>query len=128
MSDLYAPKDGVVESRTTRSPLSTACAHIIYASFKTHDVMSRYLEHQFKNRPAISTEYVKFLATNLGSEKVVKLVDQVEELKKKLTVALDKVKRATAKADTASTKSAELAKEAAAALKHIKYPVEGYKE
>ena len=68
MADLYVPKDGVTESLSTGSPLST-CGHILWACFRTHDVMASYVDHHFENHPAVSTEYVKFLATNSGSEK-----------------------------------------------------------
>jgi hypothetical protein len=119
LSDLYAPKDGIGESLTTRSPLSI-CAHLLWASFKTHDVMAEYVAHNFENHPAVSTEYVKFLATNSGSDKVSKLVDQVELLKSKATSAADEAKRAVSKADTASTKTAELIREVASLTKRLK--------
>jgi hypothetical protein len=119
LSDLYAPKEGIAESLTTRSPLSI-CAHLMWGSFKTHDVMSQYVSHNFENHPAVSTEYVKFLATNSGSDKVAKLMDQVEVLKSKVSSATDEAKRAVSKADTASTKNAELVREVVALTKRLK--------
>ena len=77
----------------------------------SNDVMATYVEHQFENHPAISTEYVKFLATNSGFEKVEKLSVQVTSLSDKLARSSDDVKKALAKADTASTKNAELSRE-----------------
>ena len=119
LSDLYAPKDGIGESLTTRSPLSI-CAHLMWGSFKTHDVMTQYVTHNFENHPAVSTEYVKFLATNSGSDKVTKLMDQVEAMKTKVATATEEAKRAVSKADTASTKNAELVREVASLTKRLK--------
>ena len=119
LSDLYAPKDGIGESLTTRSPLSI-CAHLMWCSFRTHDVMSQYVLHNFEDHPAVSTEYVKFLATNSGSDKVAKLGDQVEAMKIKVTSATDEAKKAVSKADTASTKNADLVREVAALTKRLK--------
>ena len=69
LADLYAPKDGVLDAMTLDNQWSV-CTHTLWTSFKCHDVMATYVEHQFENHPAISTEYVKFLATNSGFEKV----------------------------------------------------------
>jgi hypothetical protein len=119
LADLYAPKDGIGESLTTRSPLSI-CAHLLWASFKTHDVMSEYVAHNFENHPAVSTEYVKFLATNSGSDKVAKLSDQMEAFKSRVSTASDEAKKAVSKADTASAKTAELIREVALLTKRLK--------
>jgi predicted nucleic acid-binding Zn-ribbon protein len=73
--------------------------------------MATYVEHQFENHPAISTEYVKFLATNAGFEKVENLSVQMTTLSDKLSRSSEDVKKALAKADTASTKNAELLRE-----------------
>jgi methyl-accepting chemotaxis protein len=110
LGDLYAPKDGVVDAMTLDDQWSV-CTHTLWATFKCHDVMATYVEHQFENHPAISTEYVKFLATNSGFEKVEKLSVQVTSLSDKLARSSDDVKKALAKADTASTKNAELSRE-----------------
>jgi hypothetical protein len=119
LADLYVPKSCVSESVLTGNPKST-CKHILYAVFKTHDIMSTYLEHQFENHPAVSTEYVKFLATNSGSEKVTKLEEVVDGIKTKSTTAATDALKAMAKADTASAKYAELSKEVAALTRKIK--------
>ena len=82
------------------SPEST-CGHVLYAVFKTHDIMANYMSHKFENHPSVSTEYVKFLATNSGSEKVGKLTVSVES-------ALSKAEAATKKADIVASKNADL--------------------
>ena len=119
MADLYANKAGVVESLTTESQLST-CAHVLWAAFKTHDVMAVYIHHNFEDHPAVSTEYVKFLATNSGSDKVAKLTETVEGLKGKIATAVEDSKKAMAKADTASAKYSEITKEVASMTRKVK--------
>ena len=119
MSDLYQPKDGVFESLSTTNPVST-CGCIVWASFKTHEVMVPYVAHQFENHPTISTEYVKFLATNSGSEKVVKLTLVVEGMQTKLNTAATDAAKAGSKADSCSAKTSELLKEISALTKRVK--------
>ena len=112
LTDLYAPKDGVLDAMTLDNQWSV-CTHTLWASFKCHDVMDTYIEHQFENHPAISTEYVKFLATNSGFEKVEKMSVQMTALSDKVSRSSEDVNKALAKADTASTKNAELLREMA---------------
>ena len=119
LADLYVPKDNILQSITNRSPSST-CAQVIFAAFKTHDVMAVYMTHKFENHPSVSTEYVKFLATNSGSEKVVKLTESIDLIKTKLTAAIDKAESATKKADVATSKYSDLVKEMAILTKKVK--------
>lgn len=65
--------------------------------------MAVYMSHKFENHPSVSTEYVKFLATNSGSEKVAKLALMVES-------ALSKAESATKKADISSSKTADFSR------------------
>lgn len=117
--ELYEPKEGVVEAMTVEEPASVCC-HVLWACFRTHDVMSGYLEKDFQNHPTISAEYVKFLATNSGHDKVDKLQMQMSEVIDKLAKAVDESKKATAKADAASAKCSELGREVVALTKKVK--------
>ncbi len=117
--ELYEPKEGVVEAMTVEEPASVCC-HVLWACFRTHDVMAGYLEKDFQNHPTISVEYVKFLATNSGHDKVDKLQTQMSEVIEKLSKAVDESKKATAKADVASSKCAELGREVVALTKKVK--------
>ena len=119
MEDLYAPKDGVLDAMTISDPLSV-CSHLVWAAFKTHDIMTSYVDKHFENHPAISTEYVKFLATNSGFEKVEKLSGLVDALTEKLTKTTDDAKKAASKADNASMKMTEALREVAALTKRVK--------
>jgi uncharacterized protein (UPF0332 family) len=103
LADLYMPKDNIVHSLITKNTRVT-CAQVLLAAFKTHDIMSVYVAHKFENHPSVSTEYVKFLATNSGSDKVVKLGETVDSVK-------EDAKAASKKADIASSKCADLSKE-----------------
>lgn len=117
--ELYAPKEGVGGAMTIDEPKSV-CAHILWACFRTHDVMNSYIESNFENHPVVSAEYVKFLATNSGFDKVEKLESQLSSMSEKLAKALDESKKAVAKADAASAKCAELGREMAAMAKKVK--------
>ena len=59
--DLYAPKEGVAAAMAVEDPASI-CAHMLWSCFRTQDVMTTYINMNFENHPAISAEYVKFLA------------------------------------------------------------------
>jgi uncharacterized coiled-coil DUF342 family protein len=82
--------------------------------------MTAYMDHQFENHPAISTEYVKFLATNSGSEKLVKLAMTVEAVQAKATEASVEAGKASSKADTSSAKCSEMSQEIASLAKRLK--------
>ena len=116
--ELYGPKDSVLQAITLGDP-DSICAHVLYSSFRSHDVMAGYVDLQFENHPAVSTEFIRFLATNSGSEKVDKLEDMMSTVKDNLTKVTEDTKRAGVKADTASTKTASLASELTAAVRRI---------
>ena len=117
--ELYAPKEGVGGAMIIEDPESVSC-HMLWACFKTHDIMSGYIDKNFEDHPAVSAEYVKFLATNSGFEKVEKLESQMSGMTEKLTKALDESKKAVAKADAASSKCAELVREVGVLTKKVK--------
>jgi hypothetical protein len=117
LADLFLPRENISQSLKTRNT-PTTCAQIMFAAFKTHDVMASYIDHKFENHPSVSTEYVKFLATNSGSEKVVKLQEAVEAVKGK--ASSDEVKAAAKKSDVVASKYAHLVKEVAVLTRRIK--------
>ena len=119
MTDLYVPKDGVIEALVAGCPVST-CAHIVSVAFRTHEIMQTYFDHQIENHPAISTEYIKFLATNSGSDKVVKLTLVVEGLQSKVNSVATDASKAGSNADTCSAKTSDLLKEITAFTKRVK--------
>jgi hypothetical protein len=117
--ELYVPKEGVSGAMLIDEPESVCC-HILWAAFRSHDIMKTYIDSNFENHPVVSAEYVKFLATNSGTEKVEKLEQQVVGMTDKLSKAVEEAKKAVAKSDTASTKCTELGRELAVLIKKVK--------
>jgi hypothetical protein len=99
--ELYAPKMGVQETMTIDDP-SSICSHILWASLRTHDIMEGYIDTQFENHPSIAAEYVKFLATNSGHDKVDKLAVEVKGMVEDVAAAVKGCKTAVSKADVAT--------------------------
>ncbi|KAI2494741.1 hypothetical protein MHU86_19778 [Fragilaria crotonensis] len=112
--DLYAPKEGVVVAMNVEDP-SSICAHVLWSCFRTHDIMATYMDVNFENHPAISAEYVKFLATNSGFEKVERLETTVASFKS----LVDKASSDAAKAKSVADGSASAASSATKALAEL---------
>lgn len=53
--ELYVPKEGVSGAMLIDEPESVCC-HILWASFKTHDIMKSYIDSNFENHPVVSAE------------------------------------------------------------------------
>ena len=117
--ELYVPKARVLLSATLDNTESM-CDHILWAAFKSLDVMGVYVAHHFQNHPSVSTEFIRFLATNSGSEKIDQLVEQNAALKECVTKALNDAKAASQKADTATNKVADLVRELATITRRVK--------
>ena len=109
--DLYAPKEGVAAAMAVDDP-SSICAHMLWSCFRTHDVMWTYLDANFESHPATSAEYVKFVATNSGYDKVEKMEITVGSMK-------DEVKRAVDLADKAFKRAELLTDKFSAANKEV---------
>ena len=107
--DLFAPKEGVAAAMTVEDPASI-CSHMLWSCFKTHDVMTAYMEYSFENHPAISAEYVKFLATNSGFDKVEKMEATVHGIKASAEKAAADALKARQIADGASSQAGVVAK------------------
>lgn len=95
-------------------------AHVLYASFRTLDMMSVFKKFKYKNHPCISSEFVKFMASNSGMDSVKKLEVRVKTLELELKEARDKAKTQLAKADTASNKAEQVTKDLIALTKRVK--------
>lgn len=116
--DLFAPKEGVTAAMVVNEP-NSICSHLLWACFRTHDVMAAYVEQNFENHPAISAEYVKFLATNSGSERVEKLEALVKSMKETVTKVTDAGEKAKTKAELATDKVSALNKEMESLKKRV---------
>ena len=78
--------------------------------------MKTYLDHHFENHPAVSAEYVKFLATNSGFDKVEKMELVISE---KVERAIDAAEKAGKRADTATDKFSAANKELVVLMKRV---------
>ena len=116
--DLFAPKEGVAAAMTVEDPASI-CSHMLWSCFKTHDVMTTYMEYSFENHPAISAEYVKFLATNSGFDKVEKMEATVSGRKASVEKAGADALKARQIADGASSQSGVVSKNLDAMTKRV---------
>ena len=115
--DLYAAKEGVTSGM--QADRSSICAGTMWSSLKTNDVAQVYIDSRFENHPAIASEFIKFLATNSGFEKVDQLEKEVELCKAKVLAATSELGRASAKADTATSRVAELTREVATLTRRV---------
>ena len=91
----------------------------MWSSLQANDVAQEYIDKRFENHPAISSEFIKFLATNSGFEKVEQLAKEVELSKVKVAAATTELARASSKADAASAKAAELTREVASLTRRV---------
>ena len=106
VADLYEPKEGT--SNGMRGDRKSICSHVLWSSFHTLDVAHVYLDYNFENHPAISSEFIKFLATNSGFEKVEALEATVSTMRTSVRDAAADARAASSKSDTATTRCAEL--------------------
>jgi hypothetical protein len=86
---------------------------MLWATLRAHKKMAEFQQHEFKDHPAIASEYVKFLATNTGFEVVAALEAKTDVFKKDLESVKKSALSASNAADTAK-KTAEEAKKTAA--------------
>ena len=102
----------------------TRCSSVLMGIFRALDVMQEYQDHKFRDHPSISSEYVKFLATNSGHDAMEKQKEQLDAYKKEiislksdLTKAQTAAATAQRKADTVGNSVDGLRKELAALKK-----------
>ena len=62
----------------------TMCATVLWAVLRTLDKMAEFVHHKFKDHPAISAEYIKFLAVNSGHETVESIEKSIKVVESKL--------------------------------------------
>ena len=119
VEDLFVPKEEVMTS-VTLGDADSFCAYVLYSCFRTHDIMTDYVDLQFENHPSVSAEFIRFLATKSGSERVEVLEAKLAEQKVSLKLATEKAEKAMAKADTATNKAADANRDLVTAIRRIK--------
>ena len=67
-SSLISSNDGLQNFSNVSNSSNVLCA-----TFRTLDVMRVFKKHKYKNHPCISSEFVKFMASNSGLESIKKL-------------------------------------------------------
>jgi hypothetical protein len=77
------------------------------------------MDHQFENHPAISAEYVNFLATNLGYDKAEKLEKAVTIMQANVAKAVEIADKGLAKATLLIDKFSAVDKEMEALKKRV---------
>ncbi|KAL7557530.1 hypothetical protein ACA910_019312 [Epithemia clementina (nom. ined.)] len=87
-SDMHEVCWTILTSQQPKDP-DSVCMWILWGVFRTQDVMQGYMDAQFQDHPSVSSEYVKFLCVNSGTETVKKLEDKFDKLQDKHTALLD---------------------------------------
>jgi hypothetical protein len=108
----------VVRMGTTQSMSSdrkSMCTAILWSVFRTHDKMSEFENANFEDHPSISSEHIKFYATNSGFDMLASLEKDVSGMKSEAKELDRKIVATQRKADSASTGS-DLNKKAIAEL------------
>jgi hypothetical protein len=105
--DIALVRAGVSSSFVIDDNLSNATT-VLWATFQTHDAMADYLSLNFKNHPSISSEYVKFLASNSGIEAVGQLTEGFKKMGLEVKDAVGKITGATKQGVTACNKVDEV--------------------
>ena len=77
--EIGAPRVGV-QTHFRSGDNVQICAKIAFAVFQSLYVMSSYLKANFKEYPSLSSEYVKFLASNTGLNQVEELSSKVKDI------------------------------------------------
>jgi hypothetical protein len=75
------------------SPIKNT-SRVLYALLRTHTVMDEFVQHEIKNHPIVSSEYVKFLATYSP-------IGERRKLRSELSVTIQLAKPAQSKAKKA---------------------------
>ena len=84
VGSLISSNDGLLNSTSVSN-----ASNVLYATFRTLDVMRVFKKHKYKNHPCISSEFVKFMASNSGLESIKKLEVQVKSLESASRGAFD---------------------------------------
>jgi hypothetical protein len=72
--------------------------------------MAEFKRHKFCNHPSISSEYVKFLASNSGNDLIDKIVLRVSALETTSKMHTSEITKANSTASVAQNKASEVKK------------------
>jgi hypothetical protein len=108
-SDLHAARAGVIPSLKPGDNASI-CSHILWGVFCTHDVMAEYRKMKFRDHPAISSEYVKFLASNNSGDLLESVNSKMSAVESKLKEMTSEMQKINTTAGLAQNRAAEVKK------------------
>ena len=100
-AEIFVVRMGTAQAMT--GDRASICSSILWSVFRTHDKMTEFEDANFEDHPAVSSEYIKFLATNSGFDLIVDLEKEVASLKSEAKDSERKMNAVIKKADSAST-------------------------
>ena len=107
--DLGAGRAGIRNSFKIGNTRSIAL-QCIWGSMKTHQVMEEYRKFHFKNHPSMSSEHIKFIATNMGLESITRLETRCDAMEKEVKAMSKSVQEALNASKTATNKITDFLK------------------
>jgi hypothetical protein len=85
------------------SDIRSMCTAILWSVFRTHDKMTEFEDANFEDHPAVSSKYIKFLATNSDFDMIVDLEKDVASFKSDSKEVNHKLNGCQKKGGSAST-------------------------
>jgi hypothetical protein len=116
--ELAEPRSGVATIMDIKDDLQMSSS-LFWPIVRTLDRMKLYSDNEFGNDATISAEYIKFLATNSGSEAATDLEKKIKKLDNLITEQGKSVKGAAASASSAANKVDEQRKALESLLKRV---------
>jgi hypothetical protein len=110
LADLFTPKNGFASELSLDNREET-CVIVFWTSLLTLRETAHYMKDGIAKHPSIASESVAFLTLRSGSEKVDAAADLAMDLSTKFKLMEKDVKAMSTKADTATQKCQELAKQ-----------------
>jgi uncharacterized protein YneF (UPF0154 family) len=107
LQDVGGPRKGVTNLFITGDNVQI-CKLMFWSVIRSHDIMERYRNYNFKGDPAIAREYVRLLVMNTGQEALEVQIKKVAELEATLKSVQDTAMAAELKANAASTQVNDL--------------------
>jgi uncharacterized protein YneF (UPF0154 family) len=107
LQDVGGPRNGVSNLFITGDN-PQICKLMFWSIIRSHDIMDRYKNYNFKGDPAIAGEYVRFLVMNTGQEAIEAQTKKVVEMEAMIKAVKEVSKAAESKANAATLQIADL--------------------
>jgi hypothetical protein len=119
LQDVGSPRNGVSNLFIIGDNVQI-CKLMFWSIIRSHDIMERYKNYDFKGDPAISGEYVRFLVMNTGQDAIEAQAKKVTEMDALIKTVRDVAKSAESKANAATTQVNDLKSKIAELTKQMK--------